>query len=79
MQRITLGICCLLALHAPDGSVLTLRSEAILAVRPVARQHAEHLAAGTHSVVYLGGASSGGFGVVEDRNEVLRQIKECRQ
>lgn len=69
---------CLLSLHAPDGSTITLRSEAITAVRPVATQHAPHVAAGVRSVIYMGGVGSGGFGVAEAAPDVLRQIKECR-
>lgn len=73
-----LPLCCLLVFHSPDGSGLLVQSDAILAVRPVAKAHGVHVAPGVHSVIYLGGAGSGGFGVVEDAAAVERQIRECR-
>ena len=78
MQYVAL-VCCLLVFHSPDGSGLLVQSDAILAVRPVARAHVPHVAPGVRSIVYLGGSGSGGFGVVEDAREVERQIKECKQ
>lgn len=76
MQR---WLACLLALHAPDGSGLSIESDAITAVRPVAAQHAPHVASNVNAVIYMGGAGSGGFGVAESRIEVLRMIQECKQ
>ena len=73
-----LSLGCMLLLHAPDGSGLSIESDAITAVRPLAAPHAPHVAAGAAAVIYMGGASSGGFAVVESRAEVLRRIGECK-
>ena len=79
MQYVALlPLACMLLLHAPDGSGLSIESDAITAVRPITPHWTPHIAANARAVVYTGGASSGGFAVVESRAEVLRRIGECK-
>lgn len=68
---------CLLTFHSPDGLELLVRSDEIKAIKPVDNVNALHLAPKTHSIIYLG-VRPNGFGVIENTQEILRQIRECR-
>ena len=76
LARIVLGLECLLVFHSPDGSELWVESDIIKVIRPVGNAHREHIAPGTHSVLYLA-VRPAGFGLTETAAQVLRKIESC--
>ena len=69
-------VFCLLILHAPDGSDLTVQSEQIFAIRPVEELKGIKFAAGTKTVIYI---ASERFGVVETNTQIEVLISECKR
>ena len=67
-------LLCMLTLHAPDGSELLVQSENISVIRPIAGAHREQVAAGTGSVLYLGGRP---IGIKETAAQVRALIADC--
>ena len=65
---------CLLVLHAPDGSELTVQSEHISAVRPAAEF--THLAKGTNAMLYIAGEK---FAIHETLTQVEALIGSCKE
>ena len=63
---VAVGLCWLL-LHSPDHTDFWLPALAVTGFRPVT-QHQDHIAVGTHSLIYMAGH---GFGVIETEDELL--------
>lgn len=65
---------CLIVLHSPDGGTLQIESNSIYAVRDASGAVAEHLAKGTHTVLYVG---SKVFGVTETPEQIAELTERC--
>lgn len=72
-MRGALLLACLLTLHTPDGSAFYVEGTAIVAIRPVADAHKEHVAEGSRSVVYT---LDKNFAVEEQAEEVINKMHE---
>jgi hypothetical protein len=66
---------CLAVFHTPDGYEIKIDTK-VTAIRLIHGPVAEHVAKGTHSVIYIGGEK---FGVAETPEEVLEIIKDCTE
>jgi hypothetical protein len=68
---------CVVVLHSPNGAQLIIPSgEDIKVMRPVGEAAQEHVAEGTHSVIYLG-VRPNGFGVKESVEQIEAMIEAC--
>lgn len=69
-------LACLVVFHAPDGSLVSVESQHVAAVRPVTDNVKEHLAPGTKSVLYVG---SHKIGIIEDFDHAESMLENCEQ
>jgi hypothetical protein len=65
-------LLCLITFHSPDGQLLTVEAKHVIAVRPA--PSSEHVAAGTKSILYVGGQK---FGITETPAEAEIMINDC--
>lgn len=73
MKQLIQIITCLAIFHSPDGSLISIDTNHIVAVRP-AESVKQHIAPGIKTIIYTGGQN---FGVAESPEEVGRIIDEC--
>lgn len=69
-------LLCLVVFHAPDGSLVSVEKAHIAAIRPVTDQIKEHVAPGTHALVYVGQHK---FGITESLEEAETMLESCDQ
>lgn len=67
-------LSCLMILHSPDGAELHVESKQIFALRGLTKDLAEHVAAGTKTILYVSGQK---FGVKETSEEIELMISNC--
>lgn len=68
------GLLCLVSFHTPDGSMITVETQHIAAVRPVTDRVKEHVVAGTKALLYVGSQK---MGITETLEEAEKMIEEC--
>jgi hypothetical protein len=66
-------VLCLISLHSPDGKVLHIDSNHIVAMR-AAEGVKQHLAIGTETIVYMSGQN---FGVKETPEQIEELVASC--
>lgn len=71
-----IGLLCLVVFHAPDGSLVSVESQHVAAVRPVTDAIKEHLAPGTKSILYVGAHK---IGIIENFDDAEAKLENCEQ
>jgi hypothetical protein len=71
------ALMCLISFHSSDGSLIWIRTAAITVIKPISAEHLDHLAKGTHAVVYT--ITGRTFAVRETDEAIVRMYNSCSQ
>jgi hypothetical protein len=70
-----LPLVCLILFHSSDGSLIWIKSSAITTVKPILPRALNHIAKGTHAVVYT--VTGRTFAVQDTSEDIVGKVDAC--